>query len=183
MYCIHSFNKYVMASPVLSTLLDLAYLSDQNKHPFYYLRIAGEHPPSWSLQESLGRERINVRNKEMMSFIRTRQVLWKKWSWVWDLECWGLGVRLQFSVGWLGLEKDLPGLVTFEERLEGVRRLDLQVSAGRLSQMEGTGSTKEWKWECAWCVQEQQEASVAGARAAEERGTLVRISFYSKAAQ
>lgn len=67
-----------------------------------------------------------------MSFIRTRQVQWKKWSWV-----WGSGVlRGQVAVlsGMLGLGRDLPGLVKFEERLEGGEKVGyLQISTGRLN--------------------------------------------------
>lgn len=48
---------------------------------------------------------------------------------------WSAGARNQAAVlsGGLGLEKDLPGLVTFGERLEGVRRLVLQISVGRVN--------------------------------------------------
>lgn len=69
-----------------------------------------------------------------MSFIRTRQVQWKKWSSVWGSGV--LGVRGQVAVlsGMLGLGRDLPGLVKFEERLEGGEKVGyLQISTGRLN--------------------------------------------------
>lgn len=46
-------------------------------------------------------------------------------------------------MGCLGLEKDLPGLVKFEERLEGGKKVSLQKSTGRMNEMEGIGSTKQ----------------------------------------
>lgn len=85
---------------------------------------------------------------------------------------------------WLGLEKDLPGLVTFEERLEGGEKVRLADICGKT---ELNGRNRQHKGVevgvCMVCPRTARGQCGWSSNSRGERKSIVRISFYSKAIQ